>query len=112
MLYVSAPAPPLAAPLPLYAVPVVALVGIVPVKVMGGAALTTRSKEAVAVRALGFPESVTLRLKAAVPAQEAISPLELEIKPAEVIVMQEGRVPLVSVHVYGEMPPLAASCSE
>lgn len=26
--------------------------------------------------------------------------------------MHEGRVPLVRVHVYGEMPPLALSCAE
>jgi hypothetical protein len=63
-LYVRVPAPPVAAALPVYAALYVAAAGIVPEKVMAGAAAMVRvSAGVVAVNAFGVPESVTLNVK-------------------------------------------------
>jgi hypothetical protein len=84
---------------------------MVPVKVIAGAALMVRPSAALgALRAVAVPESVTLKVRLVVPAQEAFG--VPEITPAEVIVRQAGNVPLVMLHVYGAMPPEAARACE
>ena len=79
---------------------------------MAGAAAMVRLKETeVAVSGVAVPESVALKTRPlVVPTQEATGVPEMT--PAEFIVRQDGSVPLVIVHVYGEIPPDAASNCE
>ncbi len=77
---------------------------------MDGAAVTERLNAWVAVSAVAVPESVTLKVTFAVPAPAAngvpaSTPAEERVSPA-------GNEPLLTLHVYGEMPPLAASVTE
>jgi hypothetical protein len=50
----------------------------------------------VAVRAVGLPESLTIKVRLEVPAQEAVGVPDMT--PAEVIARHDGSVPLERVH--------------
>jgi hypothetical protein len=80
------------------------------VKVMLGAAATVRPNVAVAESAFGVPASVTLKVRFVVPMPAAVG--VPEITPAEFMARPAGRVPLVIVHAYGGIPPLAATVPE
>ena len=70
------------------------------------AGLTTMLRFAVAVFAVGVSESVTLTVKFAVP--EAVGVPEMA-PVAALSVKPTGKLPLVMVHEYGVMPPVACN---
>ena len=80
------------------------------VNAMLGAAAIVRPRVAVAESLFGVPASVTLKVRFVVPTPAAVG--VPEIAPAELMAKPAGRVPLVMVHVYGGMPPLAAMAPE
>jgi hypothetical protein len=86
-----------AAALPAYAVPKVAVAGIAPVNVIAGAAAIVIVAELVAVSLLGAPESVMVNVTLCVPAQLDVTvPV---IKPELVMLRQGGKAPPVTAHV-------------
>jgi hypothetical protein len=98
-------APPAARIVAEYDVPTRALA--IDVVLTDRGALTTIAKAAVAVRGVGLVESVTCTVKLEVPVAvgvpEIVAPLRLN--PA-------GSAPAVIAHVYGGVPPPAASVAE
>jgi hypothetical protein len=68
------------------------------------AGFTTMLRFAVAVLAVGVSESVTVTVKFAVP--EAVGVPEMA-PVAPLRVRPAGKLPLVMVHEYGVMPPVA-----
>ena len=63
----------------------------------GAAAITRFNDPETAVSAVAVPESVTLKVRLALPAQEAVGVPEM--RPPAVIVRHEGRVPLFTLKV-------------
>jgi hypothetical protein len=106
--YVSVPAPPVAATVAAYAVPTVPPANVVVENTIAGAAAIAIENVAVAVSA-GDPVSVNVTVKLGLPAAvgvPVIAPVEpLRLSPA-------GNAPDVTVHVYGAIPPAAASVTE
>jgi hypothetical protein len=87
----------------------VAVAGITPLKVIAGAAVMVTVTVAEAVSLLGDPESVIVNVALKVPAQLDVTvPV---IKPEPLRVRQGGSDPLVTAQVYGDIPPLPASCT-
>jgi hypothetical protein len=65
---------------------------------MAGAAVMARLRAAeVAERGVAVPESVALKVRLVVPTQEAVGVPEMT--PAELMLRQEGRVPLTTAKV-------------
>jgi hypothetical protein len=80
-----------------YATPKVPVAGIAPVKVIAGAAAMVMVTEAVAVSALGVPESVMVNVTLYVPAQLAVTvPV---IKPELLKLRHGGSDPVVTAQV-------------
>ena len=98
--------PPVAETLELYAVPRVPP-GKVRVVTLSGVALTVMLRAALAVF-VGLSESVTVTVKLIAPVcgpvgVPVITPVvELSVSPA-------GKLPTVTAHVYGVIPPVAPS---
>jgi hypothetical protein len=78
--------------------------GEVVVTVNAGTGLTIIERAFVAVLAVGVVESVTVTVKFEVAAVVGVP----EITPAELSVNPAGSVPVVTAHVYGVVPLLAA----
>ena len=88
-----------------------AVVGTVPVNIIAGAAVMVTVNCNVALRAVGVPESVTVKVRLMAPACAATG-AGPESRPPAVRDQPVGRVPPDKVQVYGAMPPVLANCSE
>jgi len=70
------------------------------------AGLTTMLRFAVAVLAVGVSESVTVTVKFVVPEAVGVP----EMAPVEAFrIRPAGKLPVVTVHEYGVMPPVACN---